>query len=373
MALVASTLTVLGLVAFGAVRGGDVQLAKVQVQSYVMILLTGYLASMSLRGIRDYKVLGRLIVIAACIRSLYVLWVVQTVPVPPGTEGGKHLVASAHGDSLLFSCATVFLLVRFLEKPSKRTAAACLMILPLLGLGMLGNNRRLVWVQIAAGLLLYAIISRKSRIKRVLAHLMLASLPLFVVYIAVGWNSASKVFGPVRTFRSVFDGKVDNSTLYRDLENFNLLATMRVNPLFGVGFGQPFLEVVRLPDISFFREYRYMPHNSILGLWAFTGPFGFTGLSIALVVTIFLAGRSYRMARSPDERIASFMCIAMVAIYAVHLWGDIGFTERRSIFLVGPAVGMAGQLAMMTGAWRARVTKKSEPARAAVPVLAAAR
>ena len=51
-----------------------------------------------------------------------------------------------------------------------------------------------------------------------------------------------------------------------------------------------------------------MPHNSMLGLWAFSGPFGFTGLMASLVVVaIFLAARSYsgcdrsRMNESPPS------------------------------------------------------------------------
>ncbi len=94
-----------------------------------------------------------------------------------------------------------------------------------------------------------------------------------------------------------------------------------------------------------------MPHNSILGLWAFTGVFGFTGLFLALSVCVFLAARSYRLARSPDERTAAFAAIAMVLIYEIQCWGDIGFSEGRSIFLVGAAIAVAGKLAVSTGAW----------------------
>ena len=48
------------------------------------------------------------------------------------------------------------------------------------------------------------------------------------------------------------------------------------------------------------------------------------------------------------------MVIGMMIIYLVHCWGDIGFSERRTYILVGPALAMAGQLALSTGAWRVR-------------------
>src|SRR5206468_8264485 len=115
--------------------------------------------------------------------------------------------------------------------------------------------------------LTYWIVSRRSKLKRLVVHALLAALPLIVGYVGAGWNSQSKVFAPVKVFRSVSDSDVDASTLYRDLENYNLLATMRANPFVGTGFGHPFAEIVTLPDISFFKEYRYMPHNSVIGLW----------------------------------------------------------------------------------------------------------
>jgi O-Antigen ligase len=348
--LAVSFLSLLALCALGAVKGGDMQMAKIQVQQYAMTLLMAFLVAMSFRGVRDYRMLGRLIVVSAFIRALYAAYVEHIIPPPPGDA---HLnVTATHGDSLLFAAAVVLLVVRFLERPSARAAAWCVTVLPVLALGMVANNRRLVWVEIAAGLVLFALLSRRSYMKRLMANLLLASLPLFAVYVAVGWNSSSKIFAPVKTFRSVGDSNVDSSTMYRDLENYNLLLTMRFNPITGAGFGQPFAETVTLPSISFFREYRYMPHNSILGLWAFTGPLGFAGIWVAPVIAIFMASRAYTRARTSDERVAAFMVTAMVVIWLAHCWGDIGFSERRVICLVGPVLAMAGQLACATGAWR---------------------
>jgi hypothetical protein len=88
----------------------------------------------------------------------------------------------------------------------------------------------------------------------------------------------------------------------------------------------------------------------VLGLWAFTGWLGFTGLSIAAVVAVYFAARAYRMARLPVERTAAFTAIAAIVIYWVQCWGDIGFSERIGIFLVGPAIAIAGRLAVSTGA-----------------------
>lgn len=342
------------LALWGANRGGDIQMAKIQVQHYLMMLLLAYLSAVGFRSVKDYRIVGRLIVIAACIKALMAVYVIAiTVPRPE--------YATTHGDSVLFAAATVILLVRLAEQPSARTFGWCVLLLPIIGLGMQANDRRIVWVQIAVSLLMFWLVSRRTRAKRLVGAAMLAASPLLLAYIAVGWNSQASIFSPIQALRSTgaVGGNVDSSTLYRDTENYNLLLTLRYNQFLGAGFGQPFAEVVKLPDISFFKEYRYLPHNSILGLWAFTGAFGFTFLMAALVVAVFFASRSYAVARTAEERIAAFMVLAAVAIHLVHCWGDIGFSERHDVYIVGPAIGMAGHLAVATGAWRLTSPKRA--------------
>jgi hypothetical protein len=349
-ALGCSFLTLIVLVSLGSLRGGDIQMAKNQVQSFVLLVLLAYLLAGSLRGVDDFRILGKLIIAAAIVKSLMAVWVWYTIEPPPST-------AVTHGDSLLFACAVMILIARFAEQPIRRNARLCLMILPVLVAGMIANSRRLVWVEIFAAVLTLYFISRPTPLKRHLTRGVLASLPLLLVYVAAGWNSQSSLFAPVKLFRSVEDANVDSSTLFREVENYNLLYTFRQNPLMGTGFGHPYVEVIKNEDISFFKEYRFFPHNSVLGLLGFTGVFGFTGLSMALVVGVFLSARSYHWARSPDERVAAVTALTMVMIYEIQSWGDIGFSEKKSIFLVGAALTVAGQLAVSTGAWGGRPGK----------------
>jgi len=333
-ALGASLVAVSVLVANGVRHGGDIQMAKSQVQFFVLLLLMSYLSAASLRGTRDYRILAKGIVAAACIKAAYALYVVQRFRQSYELANGELAFATSHGDSLLFAFAIVITVAQFGEQPSWRHGRWCVLALPLLIAGTAANNRRLAWVEIVAGLLVFVLISRRTRLKRFFVHAMLLALPVFATYVAVGWNSTAKVFAPIHIFRSVSDSEIDPSTLYRETENYNLLATLRLSPLIGTGFGRPFVETVKMGDISFFKEYRYLPHNSILGLWAFTGAFGFTILSSPIVVGVYFAGRSYYAAQSAGQRVAAIMAIATVAIYLVHCWGDIGFSERRSIFLV---------------------------------------
>jgi O-antigen ligase len=331
----------------GSMGGGNMSMAKLQVSAFLLMLLLAYVSGVAFRGMRDYRTVATLVVAAACIKALIATYVMQTVVPTPE-------YATSHGDSVLFAAAAVILVVRYAEQPTRRNFVWGTMLMPLVLLGMVENDRRLVWVQVAAALITFWLVSERTRAKRYFSRMLLiAGIPVFALYVVVGWNSKSALFAPIQTYRSVNgdETQTDSSTLYRDTENYNLMMTMRFSPFMGSGFGRPFTEFVKLPDISFFKEYTFLPHNSLLGLWAFAGAFGFTGLSMTFAVCIYFARRAYLHARTPEERIAAFMVIGAVVVHLVQCWGDIGFSERLGSYVVGPALGMAGQLAATTGAW----------------------
>jgi hypothetical protein len=351
-ALAASWAMAIGLSAYGVARGGDVQMCKIQLQVFLPLLIVAYLLGVSLRGLRDYKSLAIVVVAAACVKALMAIWVRLTLPVVFGEGPGQLSYATTHGDSMLFAAAAGILVALFFERPNRRPGRLLLLIAPVLFAGMIANNRRLVWVELAACFLVLLAMNPRGRATRALIRTVVYAAPVLLIYGAAGWNSGSRVFAPVHLVRSMGDSNIDRSTLYRDGENYNLIYTFKANPLLGTGFGHPFEEAVMLDDISRnFKEWRYLPHNSILGLWAFAGGIGFTGLWLAFIVGLLLAARSYRFATSPETRAAAAVAMTTIVVYTVHCWGDIGFTTPGSVFLVGAALAIAGQLAPSTGAW----------------------
>jgi hypothetical protein len=363
----------IGLVTIeGLLFGGDIQMAKIQVQAYAQLLAAAYLFSVSLRGPRDYRTAGKLIVAAACAKACMAIWVRLTVPATYVNERGLTTeldYATSHGDSLLFACAIAVLAVPLLFRPRRRHLRTVLLALPLILAGLYANDRRIAWVQV--GIVLAALVGMNYRLvltRRVVRAGVCLS-PLLLVYVLMGWAYSSRVFAPVHVMRGLVvqtrtDGTLDRSTLYRDAENYNLVSTFRANPLLGTGFGHPFNSVAALDDISEgFREYAYLPHNSILGLWAFAGAAGFTGIVAPLVIALYLALRAHASAVEPMHAIVTTASVGCIGAYLLHAWGDIGFTEPNSIFLVGLAVAIAGQTAHSTGAWPARWRREQSRSR----------
>ncbi|HEY8211813.1 MAG TPA: O-antigen ligase family protein, partial [Myxococcaceae bacterium] len=255
-------------------------------------------------------------------------------------------------DSVLFAAAFCIPLVRLLIAADKKSFQLCLVIWPMLIGGMIANGRRLVWVEISIVAVIVLLMTPWTPVKRALVRVMVLMLPFTPVYFAVGWNSNSAIFKPVKTFRSITDSNTDRSSATRDIENYNLIHTLKMHSFVPMGFGHEYHEMVMADDISqAFPQYRFIPHNSVLGLWAFAGVLGFTGIWMMLGVAVYFAARSYRMTRNVDYQTAALCCIGTIFIYLMQAYGDMGLVNWNGVFLVTPALVVAGKLAVATGAF----------------------
>lgn len=343
-----------GLFALGLLRGGDFRNSLWQVHVLLYVPALFLLFQSAVRGPLDLATLGKLVLAAALVRAGLVLIIAANATTPIETA------ATSHSDSVLFAVVCAVLIARLNERPNARHLTWCVLLLPILIAAMVANNRRLVWVELAAALLSVFLISPWTKVKRGLAYGALLLSPLILSYIAIGWRAKSKIFAPVQTLASMTTSRPDASTIMRDIENYNLLKTLKLNGLFGIGWGRPYVEFVGAIDISrLFPQYRYLPHNGLLGLWAFNGLFGFFILFALPVAGVFFAARAYHRARRPDDRAAALCVICTVACHLVQCFGDIGTSSWTSIFLLGPALAVAGKLAVATGAWPTRPPRKT--------------
>jgi O-antigen ligase len=191
--------------------------------------------------------------------------------------------------------------------------------------------------------------------KRSFTRLAITLAPIALLYGAAGWSSQAALFKPVKTFRSVVDPQQDSSTYFRHVENWNLAVGMGDAPILGRGFGHEFTEYWHNADIlSIFPQYRAEPHNQVLGILLFGGWFGFVGFLAPLVLALFLAARSYRFARDPEDRAAALCCHATIVIALMQVQGDLGSYATQYKVLVALALVLAGKLAVATGAWPGR-------------------
>jgi O-Antigen ligase len=341
---------------YGTIRGGDLSKAVWQVNRVMYLPILFLIFQASLRGPKDLGALLKVVLCSAVYKSLLALYIVATNVLPPDMETGstKPAWATSHQDSILFAVAFVCVIAVLLERavPRKQIKWYALLLV-VLAAGTWANNRRMAWVQVVLVFVtVYLMADPKNPRKRKLNRAALLVSPLALAYLVVGWRDQGlgRLYKPVRMLRSVVDPSSDSSTNWRELENFDIMMTFRQNPVFGTGYGHPYLEIIQLPPVNYDLEL-YCPHNSLLALWAYCGLVGFATLTLLWASGVYFAMRTYKGASDPKLRAAALVCFGTVLAYLIQCWGDLGLGTWIGVFTVAPALVMAGKLAAASGQW----------------------
>lgn len=336
----------------GLLRGGNSSFALWQMDRVMYLPWVFLLFHTALRGPKDHRALAKVLIGAAMLKACVALYVISNFKLPPDPYTGDTRLpyATTHHDSMLFADACVVLVSLIVERAGKKYVRLALLILPLLFLGMWANNRRLVWVEFLIVFVVSYVVTPPNKAKRFIKKATYVLAPFIIVYLAVGWESTSPVFKPVAIIRSIVDPQTDASTMWREYENYNLVYTIRQFPILGTGYGFPFWEIIPLPEVAYPLE-RYCPHNSILGLWAYAGYFGFTSMTLLWVVGVYFGIRAYGATKVPLERVAALTSFGAICVYMVHCFGDLGLGMWTGVWTVAPSLAVAGKLAVATGQW----------------------
>jgi len=328
---------------FGLATGGDFKWSLWQLMQMLHMPFVTLAFLILLPGPKVARTVSVIYVVAAVIKAIMATVISRFY---------ENDFMTSHQDSILFATGSAVLALNLLESPKAKMLVINLLIQPIIFLGMHFNDRRLVWVQLALALAVTFLITDWSWVKFRLMRLGLGCIPLGIMYIAVGWStSGTGVFKPVGILKSMADSKSDDSTLWRDIENFNLHDTLSGNPITGTGLGHAFNEVIALPDVtSVYPLEPYVPHNSMLGLWAYTGYIGFTLWWMLLVVMGYFALRGYRATRDPVFRVACMLTPASQLIYMVQAYGDIGLGVWHGLLIVGSSAAVSSKIAVSVGA-----------------------
>jgi hypothetical protein len=344
---------------WGVLHGGSTYQAVFQLHSFVMSLFVASTVANVYRTRADILSLGRTVAFACIYRSLvcFAFWffVAKDMKNPP-------ISMTDHTDTVLFVVGLLMFIVNAIERRETRaTVFALLAAIPIIA-AIVVNNRRLAWLAVAIAFVLMYLLIPAGKLKSRINRYGLIASPLVVAYIAVGWGNPTGVFKPVGSISTMFGEHQDTSSLMRDIENYNLMVTLKSSPLLGVGWGAEYIEVLRAIDISsIFPQYRYMPHNSLLGVIAFTGMFGFAGVWQLVLVCVYLHLLVYRGTTQTLARIASMTSLIAVLVIQLEMWGDVGFNHPAVCSMLAIAFGISARLPVITGLWS---PAKSPPAAA---------
>jgi hypothetical protein len=335
--------------AYGLATGADFRHASWQTYLILSTVLLAFTVGATFRTAADFYALGTWLIVAAIYRAFmcwlsYFTWAHALV-------GETGIYLTTHDDTILWVVSVLVLIVNTFEKRSTRVTLRNVAIMLFLIVAIHFNSRRLAWVSFAMGLVVMYALLPPGVAKRRLNRIGWYALPLFLVYYAVGQGSTNLIFLPVHSIATVATHE-DSSTLARNAENLGLITTANASSFaLGTGWGKPYTPIFMKYDISFFELWQYVPHNSILGLLAFTGALGFAGFWMAFPTAVFLNSRMTRLSKDPKARSVGIIGAAQLVVCANQLYGDMGIFFIKPMYVIAVSYAMALRLPRVTGTW----------------------
>jgi hypothetical protein len=325
---------------YGLATGGDFKNSLWQLRQLFWLPVLGIVFGNALKTANARLWLLRAVIAVAVLRGLIGIHYWLTIARPSGTV---FEYTTTHSDSVLTVTAILITAMLAVVRPSAGHVLLNVLVQPVLGLALIANDRRIAFVSLAGGGLALLLLSPPD-LKRVLRRLALAASPLVLLYMAVGWHASHPLFGPVQTVRSVIE-QDDDSSKTRDIENYNLILTLKANPVLGSGFGHEYREAVQALRVDHvFAQYKYIAHNSVLWLLAIGGWLGFAAVWLIFPVAVLVALRVFAECHDPIDRTVAYGAIVAVLALIVQAWGDMGLQSWMAALLVAAFVGATGAL-----------------------------
>ena len=345
--------TLLGWEFYGLARGGSPPHSIFQMQTMFFMPMMAMVFAYGFKTTADMRAMLNTFLTVGVFRALMCIYYYVTVfrqAVKDGGESGDGSYVTTHSDSILAAVTIVICIAAIYQNPGWKAFTRAALIVPVVALGIFLNNRRIAFVSVGLGLA-FSYAAAMPGFRRRVQRTVLTSVPLGLVYMAAGWGAHGGWAKPVQTVKSVLLQK-DTSSATRDIENYNLLQTLKVNPVIGSGFGHKYVEAVQAFDISkIFEAYRYVPHNNFLWLWGALGVIGFTLYWTHLSVGLFMATRVCLSATSHTQALTAMTAITAVAAYSVQAFGDMGMFSWVGSLMVAATLGACASAATANGAW----------------------
>jgi hypothetical protein len=318
----------------GMATGGDFKISLQEVRSQFYFILA-YLMAVS--AVDSEEQIGTLFWITAlCIGLKGILYTFRRyvtlagLPVPDGGVG-------SHEEAYFFDCFAVLLTTLALCGVYKKLQWVMWALLPFVLLGNLATNRRAgtaALVVIVPILLLaaYRGLPNRRRLTAVLAAFLVVGGGM---YYQAFKNSNGMLGEPARAITSQFapDARDASSNAYRNAENADLMATIKLDPVQGYGYGKRMLHAVTIVDISDIYEWwDIMTHNQILWVWMRVGTFGFFAFWLMIASILVRAGQIV-IAPGADSKVKAVGIFSMVVVGSLMIFGllDLQLSNFRDM------------------------------------------
>ena len=331
--------TLLGFVVVGALwgfgRGGaDLKVGLWELRPFFTLFLLYLLATNLITTRRQVRALYLTVVAAVSIEGVRTaIWYAQTTDADLFNSIVEHSAAT-HINFVLISV--------FIGWVISNSGIGFRLFLPLVAApaiwAYLISERRSAIAALLVGVFVVLIFLRAENKSK----FMLVAPALLIVggaYTAAFWNAEGPIAYPAGAIKAQIaptETSYENqaSDLYRQIEHFDIVFTIRQNPLLGVGFGQKYYRPIPLPDISAgFIWWEYITHNGLLWIWLKTGYFGFVSMFFLIGRSLVSGLQNALQETNPFDKVIAVAATAFVAMYVTFSYVDISWGAQDMILM----------------------------------------
>jgi hypothetical protein len=334
---------------YGVASGGDAHAAGWQVYLLFSAILASFAFASVFRTAAHFTMLAKAMLAAGLYRAfmciVFYLFYIRKGLITPLPE-----YLTTHDDTVLWTVAISFVLLNAIMTPTMKNRVTAGLVIPFLLTAVQLNNRRLAWISLGGSLVTLYFLLPPSAVKRRARKIAMVIVPIIALYAAIGWGRPEPIFQPLKAFATV-SVQQDNSTKARNVENLGLIATANQGWIFGSGWGHKYVEVSDKYNIHFFELWPYIPHNSILGLFAFTGYFGFIGFWMIFPTAAFLHARTATFAPGSRERLIGMLGVVEILACADQWYGDMGAFSPTTTYTLAVCFAAALRIPIEAGTW----------------------
>jgi hypothetical protein len=333
---------------YGLARGGDARAAGWQVYLPLSMVLATFAFASVCRKAEHFSALWNATLAAGVCHAVMAI-LFNFLYLRPGRIQPFPEYASLHDDTVLWTSGICLLLMRYIHVPTRRNGLLAGVLVPILLAAIQFNRRRLAWISLGGALLTLYFLLPASAAKRRVNRVAAVIVPVLALYALVGWGRTEGIFRPLMAFQTVSTAE-DASTKARIVEDLGLVATAHQATIVGNGWGHKYLEISAKYRISEFELWPYVPHNSVLGLLAYTGYLGFLGYWMVFPAGVFFHARLARAPR-PNDRLVGLVGMAQLVVCADQWYGDMGSFSSITMYTLAVSMAAAMRVPALAGVW----------------------
>lgn len=327
--------------AYGIRQGGDFLVLLWEVRALFYLILMYLLVPQIIQSKEQIQWLIWIVILGVTIKTFQAILKFILL----GFTTGGYPTLTNHEDPV-FIVTLMILLFGFLVYKSwnKQTVLLLLLVLPYAFAFYVGQRRAAYasfMVSFSTFMVLLPGIIRWKFLK--------VMFPMFVglcIYSAIFWNSDSLLARPVQTIKSgivkpEMQANIDDyySNLYRENENYNLAATFKNHPIFGIGFGNKYDQPIPLVAIPYpLRDY--IPHNEIFWVIVKMGTVGFLAFWFFFNSVAAKAVQIFSKLNDPYLKAVTLFVIIAIINQMVVSYFDLQLTYYRNMVYLGCLLGL---------------------------------